>query len=123
LVLEVKHGDAWEHKYRILQQPVLDIDCEVSNWFTGTHPSLPFVSCLIVARPGPGGARTTFFNGRLSIRRPPDHAERSIIDDAASYRAVLAEHFSLELDAAEAEAVLQALDRAGTRGMGHPAFA
>jgi N-hydroxyarylamine O-acetyltransferase len=122
LVLEVKLGDAWEHMYRVLPQLVEDVDCEVSNWFTGAHPGSPFLNNLVAARPGPGGMRTTFFNGRLTIRRPHAEPERHMVDDAASYRAVLAEHFGLEVDAAEAEALVRALDRAGTRGVMHPFF-
>ena len=30
----------------------LPVDFEVANWFTATHPASPFVSHLIVARPG-----------------------------------------------------------------------
>ena len=122
MVLEVKLGDAWEHMYRIQPHKVVEIDCEISNWFTGTHPASPFVSNLVAARPGPDGVRTTFFNGRLTIRHPSGEAERRMVDDAASYRGVLSEHFGLEVSAAEAEGLLQALDRAGTRGVPHPFF-
>ncbi len=122
MVLEVKLGDAWEHMYRVLPAAVPDVDCEVSNWFTGAHPGSPFVSNLVAARPGPGGTRTTFFNGRLSIRRPGAAPERRMVEDAASYRGVLAEHFGLDVTTAEADALVQALDRAGTRGVMSPFF-
>jgi N-hydroxyarylamine O-acetyltransferase len=122
IVVQAMIGEAWENMYRILPQPVLDIDCEVSNWFTGSHPACPLVSNLIVTRAGPGGMRATLFNGRLTIRRPNEDVERHAVADAAAYRDVLAGHFGLAVTADEAEAIVAALDRAGTRGMAHPLF-
>lgn len=122
LTLQAKLGDDWENIYRLSPHPRLDADYEVANWFTATHPNSPFVSNLIAARAGPGGTRYTFFNGRLSVRRPPNQVERRMLDDEAEYKAVLAGTFGLNLSGADLSAALETLDRKGTRGATHPFF-
>jgi N-hydroxyarylamine O-acetyltransferase len=122
LTLQAKLGDGWESIYRLLPQPRLDTDYEIANWFTATHPNSLFVNNLIAAHPGPEGTRNTLFNGRLTVRRPPDQVERRMLDGATEYRAVLADTFGLALSCAEISAVLKALDRKGTHGAVHPFF-
>jgi N-hydroxyarylamine O-acetyltransferase len=122
MVLEAKLGDGWEHLYRIMPRPVPDIDYEVANWMTATHPGSPFVGHLIAARPGPEGTRYTFYNGRLSVRGPAAPAERRMIESVADLRTVMAETFGLALPEATAAAMHDALDRAGNRGTTSPFF-
>ena len=69
LTLQAKLGEDWESIYRLSPHSRLAVDYEVANWFTATHPASPFVSNLIVARPGPDRTRHTLFNGRVTIRR------------------------------------------------------
>jgi N-hydroxyarylamine O-acetyltransferase len=122
LTLQAKAGDDWQSIYRLSPHPRLAIDYEVANWFTATHPASPFVSNLIVARPGPRGARNTLFNGRVTVRRPGERAERSVLDDADFGRELEA-RFGLTLPDADVTAALDVLDRKGTRGAQHPFFA
>jgi N-hydroxyarylamine O-acetyltransferase len=122
LTLQAKHGGDWQNVYRLSPHPPLTVDYEVANWFTATHPASPFVSNLIVARPGPNGVRNTLFNGRLTVRRPPDHADRKLARDATELQQVLAGTFGLALSLTEVDAALGVLDRGGTRGMTHPFF-
>ncbi len=121
-LLEAKIGGVWEHLYRLSPHPRLDVDYEVANWFTATHPQSPFVDNMIAARADPDGARYSFFNGRLSVRRPPDPVERRMLDSDAEYGAVLSGTFGLSLPGAELDALMGALDRKGTRGAINPFF-
>jgi N-hydroxyarylamine O-acetyltransferase len=121
LTLQAKLGDTWESIYRLSLLPRLAIDYEVANWFTATHPASPFVSNLIVARPGPGCTRGTLFNGRVTLRRPGGDADRRELDDA-TFASALRDGFGLDLPAEDVAAALAVLERKGTRGARHPFF-
>ncbi len=128
LLLEAKTGrpgeiQDWEHLYRLSPHPRLDMDYEVANWFTATHPKSPFVDNLIAARAAPDGSRHSFFNGRLSVRRPPDHVERRMLENDAEYAATLTGTFGLSLPSADFSALLDTLDRKITRGATNAFFA
>jgi N-hydroxyarylamine O-acetyltransferase len=119
--LQAKFGDDWQSIYRVSPHPRLPVDYEVANWFTATHPASPFVSNLIAARPGPGGARHTLFNGRISVRRPGAETERFMLEDG-QFSAALEQRFGLRLPDADLTASLEVLDRKGMRGAEHPFF-
>jgi N-hydroxyarylamine O-acetyltransferase len=121
LTLQVRLGENWQNIYRLSPHPRLPIDYEVANWFTATHPASPFVSHMIVARPGPGGSRATLFNGRVTIRRPGEQAERFVLEEA-SFSAALETRFGLTVTDADLMATLEILERKGTRGVQHPFF-
>lgn len=123
LTLQAKLEDGWLNIYRVSLHAPLDIDYDVGNWFAATHPASPFVSNMIVARPGPDGVRNTLFNGRLTIRRPPGGVARTMLDDPGAMAATLKETFGLTLPEADLTAALETLDRKGTRGAAHPSFA
>jgi N-hydroxyarylamine O-acetyltransferase len=123
LTLQAKLGDDWQSIYRLSPHPRLAVDFEVANWFTATHPASPFVSNLIVARPGPQGTHNTLFNGKVTVRRPGNRAERSRLDKEGDFRAVLGGTFGLTLSDADLTEALEAMDRKGTRGATHPFFA
>jgi N-hydroxyarylamine O-acetyltransferase len=123
LVLQARLGDTWEHIYLVVPLPRVDMEYEIGNWFTATHPDSAFANNLIAARPGPGRTRLTLFNERLTVRHPTGEAERRALQDAGEYRAVLADLFGLALSEAEIGAILDAVDRKGTRGPSHPFFA
>jgi N-hydroxyarylamine O-acetyltransferase len=122
LTLQAKLGEDWQSIYRLSPHPRLSIDYEVANWFTATHPASPFVSHLIVARPGPSGTRNTLFNGRVTVRRPGDRVDRFKLDNEGEFQAALDGTFGLTLPAADLTAALEALDRKGTRSAAHPFF-
>ena len=122
LVLQARLGEAWENVYRLSPRSPLNFDYEVANWYTATHPASPFVSNMIVARPGPDGARQTFLNGRVSVRRPSGQVERRMLEDTAAHEAVLPAMFGLALTPADLTAALAALSDKGTFGGTHPAF-
>lgn len=123
LVLQARLGDRWEHIYRVVPLPRVDAEYEIANWFTATHPSSAFAANLIAARPGPDGTRLTLFNDRLTIRHATGAVDRRFLQDAGEYRAVLADVFGLALSEVEVAAILDAIERRGTRGGFHPFFA
>jgi len=123
LVLQARLGDGWEHIYRVVPLPRVDAEYEIANWFTATHPASAFANNLIAARPGPGRTRLTLFNERLTVRHATGEAERRSLQEAGEYRAVLADVFGLVLTEVEVAAILDAIDRKGTRGGSHPFFA
>lgn len=94
LTLQAKLGEHWENIYRLLPQFRLETDYEIANWFTATHPNSLFVNNRIAARPSPGGVRNTLFNGRLTVRCPPDQVTRRIWEVPAFhlYQDFLAHH-------------------------------
>ena len=122
LALQVRLGDAWQSVYRVSLRPAVDVDYDVANWFTATHPASPFVANMIVARPGPGGLRFTLFNGRLSKRRAGELVERVVLDDAGSHAATLRQTFGLAISDADLAAALAETGRRGTHGATHPFF-
>lgn len=122
LVLQARLGDTWENLWRLCSQAVLDVDYDIANWFTATHPNSLFVSNMIVARPGPDGTRHTFLNGRLNLRRPDGTTERQELADDASIADVLAGVFGLALPVEDIRSALVVLARTGQRGAPHQFF-
>ena len=123
VLLQAQIGENWENIYRILPHPPLQADYEVGNWFCATHPNSPFVGNMIVARAGHDGTRTTFFNGRLTIRRPGNRIERRIIDDTAEIGPILRDTLGLPITNDEVAAAIEILKSKGTLGATHAAFA
>jgi N-hydroxyarylamine O-acetyltransferase len=122
LALQAKFGDDWQNIYRLSLDPRLDVDYEVANWFTATHPDSPFVGNLIVTRPGPDGTRHTLFNDRVTVRGKDGTAARSRLGSEADFRATLEVKFGLILSSSDLTRALEALDRNGTRDATHPFF-
>ena len=122
LLLEAKTASGWEALYRVLPQSCLDVDYDVINWFTATHPNSPFVGNAIAALSAPGGVRHSFFNGRLSLRRSPEQPGRRILSQDAEYQAAFRDIFGLALSAPDLAGIFAALDRSGARGSEHPFF-
>jgi N-hydroxyarylamine O-acetyltransferase len=48
LVVQTFQDDNWVDMYGFVPEPVQPVDIEVSNWFTATHPSSPFVAGVFV---------------------------------------------------------------------------
>jgi len=123
VLLQAHIGETWENVYRILPHPLVQADYEVGNWFCATHPNSPFVGNMIVARAGQDGTRTTFFNGRLTVRRPGNQIERRVIDDTAEIGPILRDTLGLPISDEEVTAALDILKAKGTLGATHAAFA
>ncbi len=57
LVLQTAAGEEWADVYGFVPEVVPEIDVELSNWWTSTHPRSPFVTGLIVAGQNDDGTR------------------------------------------------------------------
>ena len=64
---EVQLPEGWKTTYEFSKEVQAEVDFDVANWFTSTHPSSPFRSLLMVARTTPQ-ARYALLNNRLTIR-------------------------------------------------------
>jgi N-hydroxyarylamine O-acetyltransferase len=122
LVLQSKLGDTWDNLWRLCSHVAVDADYDVANWFTATHPASPFASNMIAARPGPGGTRHTFLNGRVNLRRPDGTVERQELLDDVSIADVLFGTFGLKLSAATIRSALDVLAHKDRRGATHQFF-
>ena len=69
LVLQAAADDGWRDLYAFRPEPVPEIDIELSNWFTCTHPQSRFVTRLLVTEHGVDGSRTTLsdFSGEMTL--------------------------------------------------------
>jgi len=81
-----------------------------------------FVNNMIVARPGPDGARHTFLNGRVNLRLPDGTVKRQELNDEASIADVLFGTFGLALSIEDIRSGLNVLAHNGRRGAEHQAF-
>lgn len=93
LQLEALIEGEWRPSYRITGAPQLDVDYELANWYTTTHPGSHFRHRLIVTRTTPQ-ARHVLAGRRLTVRAPDGTAERRLLT-AGEIERELAERFTL----------------------------
>ncbi len=79
LLLRALVDGQWRPVYSIGAEPLLDSHYEMANWYTSTHPDSHFRKRLIVTRTTPE-ARHILANGRLTIRRPGEPADKRFLD-------------------------------------------
>jgi N-hydroxyarylamine O-acetyltransferase len=96
LQLEAELGGRWAPVYRLLAGPMRDVDYELANWYTATHPLSHFRHRLIVTRTTPE-ARHALLGGRLTVRTRAGEVERRQLDADALERE-LAERFLLPVE-------------------------
>lgn len=95
LILEIDLNGTWVPVYRFGQNAYRDVDYDVLNWYTSTHPGSHFRHQLIAARTTPD-ARHTLLQNRLTIRKPGGEAERRILS-AQEIEQALAATFGLRV--------------------------
>lgn len=95
---QARLGVTWEDVYHFTPQAASDIDCEIGNWFTSTHPQSRFVQNLIASRAGEG-CRHTLLNHEFTTRHTDGRAEKSTIDSPDALLSILARHFDLHFPA------------------------
>lgn len=93
LQLEALIEDQWRSTYRITGGPQMDVDYELPNWYTATHPSSHFRHRLIVTRTTPQ-ERHVLAGRRLTVRAPDGTTERHMLT-ANEIERELAERFTL----------------------------
>ncbi|SDL19624.1 N-hydroxyarylamine O-acetyltransferase [Modicisalibacter muralis] len=96
LMLEAQLGDEWVPVYELSSEVQFDVDYELANWFTATHPSSHFRHDLIVALTTPR-ARYTLAHNRLSVRTPDGDLQRRLLS-ADEIERVLVETFGLRVE-------------------------
>lgn len=94
--LELQTGDTWAKVYRFDLNRVEWIDCEVSNWFTSTHPESFFTTDLVVTRVMPEG-RATLFDDRLTERTRDGRVTERKVADAAEMAHLLRDRFGIDV--------------------------
>jgi N-hydroxyarylamine O-acetyltransferase len=96
LQLEALVAEAWAPLYRLTRSPLLDVDYELANWYTATHPNSRFRHQLIVTRTTPA-ARHVLAGPRLTIRSPDGAVEQRLLD-ANEIEQELRERFGLPVE-------------------------
>jgi N-hydroxyarylamine O-acetyltransferase len=94
--LEARVKEEWRRVYRFNLEPQHQVDYEVANWYTSTHPSSHFLHSLIAAKAAPG-CRYTLLNDQLAIHYADGRSERRKLSNAAEIRDVLVSTFDLRL--------------------------
>lgn len=108
LQLQARIADSWVPVYRLLPGLQLDIDYELANWYTATHPESHFRHRLIVTRTTPE-ARHVLLGGRLTVRSSDGAVERRFLE-ADEIERELADRFLLPVEA-DWRAVIEAAAR------------
>jgi N-hydroxyarylamine O-acetyltransferase len=88
--------NVWSDVYIFRLEPAADIDFEVGNWFTSTHPQSRFKQNLIVARLA-GDRRFTILNREFTIRDRTGAAEKRMLRSSEELIEVLSRFFGLQL--------------------------
>jgi N-hydroxyarylamine O-acetyltransferase len=120
--LQARVGDTWEHIYRVIPYPRYDMEYEITNWYTATHPDAPYATNIIAARPRPDRTRLTMFNERVNLRHADGGVERSVMTNRDEYASVLRDGFGLNLSDDELNTILAVRARHGVPGSSHPFF-
>jgi N-hydroxyarylamine O-acetyltransferase len=115
-------GGAWEHVYRVIPYPRYDMEYEITNWYTATHPDAPYTTNIIAARPRPDRTRLTMFNERVNLRHADGGVERRVLTSRDAYASVLRDEFGLDLSDDELNTILAMRARHGMPGSSHPFF-
>jgi N-hydroxyarylamine O-acetyltransferase len=76
-VLQTLEGDAWVDVYAFTLEPQLDVDFEVANHYTSTHPDSRFVQTFTAQRPSPD-ARYIVRNWEYAVQRDGQELSRPI---------------------------------------------
>jgi N-hydroxyarylamine O-acetyltransferase len=87
VLVEIQLGEDWTPAHLLSLEPWQDVDYELPNWWTSTHPSSRFRQNLIAARTTPE-ARYALLNGRLTTRTVDGRTERQELDVAGLERAL-----------------------------------
>lgn len=96
-VLQAWRAEGWLDLYSFTLEEQYAADYEVSNHFTSTYPSSPFVNKLLAQRPGKD-MRLLLVNRQLTEQRPDGVSETTLADDNAVLE-TLAERFGLRFPA------------------------
>jgi N-hydroxyarylamine O-acetyltransferase len=114
IAVEAMRNGTWLTLYELMQEPQLDLDYEVPNWYTSTHADSPFRRNLIVARVT-RQARYALLDGRFTVRPARGRPEQRILD-AGEIERVLSDTFELTVDPAWRPLIDRAASATGKSG-------
>jgi N-hydroxyarylamine O-acetyltransferase len=121
MLLQVQAASGWSDCYCIGPVRPHPIDYELGNWFVATHPKAMLGQNLLMAIASDRG-RWTLFNNLLSRRRhETDASEERVLKTRAEYVDAFADVFAVDVDGADVDAVMSALERQAGRSGGAPA--
>ncbi|MGO9872192.1 MAG: arylamine N-acetyltransferase family protein [Acidimicrobiia bacterium] len=97
LVLQVFQDGAWNDMYGFVPEPVPVIDVEVSNWYTATHPTSPFVTGVFFGRRSPDRCLSLFvFEQAVLVERAVGGASDVTEVARPEVPTLLAERFGID---------------------------
>jgi N-hydroxyarylamine O-acetyltransferase len=123
LTLQALLKDGWHHIYRVIPYPRFDGEYEITNWYTATHPEMPYQGNIIAAKPGPNRSRITMYNARVTMRDADGRAEKRWLTDEREFKDVLCGEFGLNMSDQEIEDCVSVMKAKGTGDAPHPFFA
>jgi len=94
---QVRLGDAWHDVCEFTLEEMPEIDRELGNWYTSTHPQSRFKNQLWIARAGQNGERRTLLNHEFTVRSRTGEATTRQIASPAELIEVLAAEFGIAL--------------------------
>ncbi|TGL41015.1 arylamine N-acetyltransferase family protein [Leptospira perdikensis] len=92
---QVLFPSGWIDVCEFTLEEMPEIDRELANWFTSTHPKSHFRDRLIVAQAGSDGKRYTLVNRELSERDKNGIAYKTKIDTPEELLQILKKNFNL----------------------------
>jgi N-hydroxyarylamine O-acetyltransferase len=98
LAVQTLSPDGWRDVYAFSPEPVPQIDVELSNWWTSTHPRSLFVTGLLISKQDIDGTRTVLSDWgdlALTVSTPAGTEVTALERDQVP--AILAERFKLAL--------------------------
>jgi N-hydroxyarylamine O-acetyltransferase len=98
-ILRAKRGDTWVDAWVTTMERDYPVDFELGNFYTSQHPRSPFVNRLMLRALLPDG-RVTVMNRDVTFVRG-GRTETRRLADRAELRALLVEHFGVDLPEVE----------------------
>ncbi|MDR0214108.1 MAG: arylamine N-acetyltransferase [Comamonas sp.] len=100
LCLEFQTNMGWQPVYRYTLEPAVEMDLEIGNWYTSTHPKSVFLNSLLISRTQPDG-RELMVNEIYTHRDHTGQHRRYRHTDAEVWAECLRQHFDLHLAPSE----------------------
>ncbi|MBN3815427.1 arylamine N-acetyltransferase [Paraburkholderia sp. Se-20369] len=96
----------WQTVYRYTLAPAVEMDFEIGNWYTSTHPKSVFLNSLLVSRIQPG-ARELMMNDSYTRRDNAGETRKHRFTGARAWADCLHKRFDLRLAPDEAASLFQ----------------
>lgn len=106
LGLEFQTRSGWQTVYRYALTPAVEMDFELGNWYTSTHPKSVFLNNLLISRTQPG-TRELMVNDIYTCRNNTGDSQTHRYTDATDWADCLRKRFDLILASDEAERLFQ----------------